>query len=56
MKDGRYTGISLEYAQIDLQEISEIQLVMNGFFDVGYFKKLTLLMPIVGVEQKYYLE
>ncbi|WP_460420828.1 hypothetical protein [Pseudomonas sp. ZL2] len=56
VKDGRYTGVSLEYAQIDLQEISDIQLVMNGFFDVGYFKKLTLLMPIIGVEQKYYLE
>ncbi|MDD1150408.1 hypothetical protein M5G25_19190 [Pseudomonas sp. TNT2022 ID357] len=57
-RKGTYSGVSFKYAQVGLNPLSELELALASLksFDVGHIDRLFSLVPIVGSEQKFYLD
>lgn len=53
---GTYTGVSAREVQIGLSTLSDLEMVFMERFDVGRLDRALSLIPIFGVEQKFYLD
>lgn len=53
---GTYTGVSAHEVQIGLSTLSDLEMVFVKRFDVGRLDRALSLIPIFGVEQKFYLD
>ncbi|MGP5464929.1 hypothetical protein ACTXNP_01005 [Pseudomonas helleri] len=53
---GTYSGVSLRSAQVGISPISEVDVLLAGSFNVGYLDRVLSLFPIIGSEQKFYLD
>lgn len=53
---GTYTGVAAREVQIGLSTLSDLEMVLVKRFDVGRLDRPLSLIPIFGVEQKFYLD
>lgn len=53
---GTYSGVSAHDVQIGLNSLSGLELAFMKRFDVGRLDRALSLVPIFGVEQKFYLD
>lgn len=53
---GTYSGVSAHEVQIGLSSLSDLELVFMKRFNVGRLDRVLSLIPIFGVDQKFYLD
>lgn len=53
---GTYSGVSADGIQIGTHSLSTVDLALKKRFDVGRLDRVLSLVPIFGVDQKFYLD